>query len=136
MPSFVLDVIDTVSNSSILKFTFSSANKLNQVWANKPGQTKSVSRLLCPDLEHKSSTRALDLFLSWAVSPVRLQVCSVILISVSRLLRQVYLGLPCFLFSCKFQTRAYKVMFVAGLRSVCPVHLHYLSIIISLLWVG
>lgn len=52
------------------------------------------------------STKALYLFLSWAVSFILLQV---------------FPGLPCFLFSLRFQVRPCLVMFVTGFCNVCPI---------------
>ena len=46
--------------------------------------------------------------------------------SASRSRRQVFLGLPRFLFPCGFQVRARLVVLQPGFLSVCPIHPHCL----------
>ena len=63
-------------------------------------------------------------------SPARLSSCfhvwPSLLVLASRSRRQVFLGLPRFLFPCGFQVRARLVVLKPGFLSVCPTHPHRL----------
>ena len=71
-------------------------------------------------------TRPLHSFLSWAIFFTSPQIFSLLFTPSSRIRLQVGRGLPLFLFSCGFQSRAFFGMLLFSLRSVCPTHLNLL----------
>ena len=76
--------------------------------------------------EQKPSTTPRQHPLSWALFSSSRQVCPVFLVSASRSRRQVFLGLPLFLFPCGFQVGVCLVMLENGFRSVWPIRPHFL----------
>ncbi len=53
-------------------------------------------------------------------------LCPILLTSSSQHLRQVFLGLPVFLFPCGFHCSALLVMFPDPFLNVCPIQIHFL----------
>ncbi|XP_039517805.1 uncharacterized protein LOC120471939 [Pimephales promelas] len=81
---------------------------------------------LPPNFGHRPRTRALQSSRSWANFSSCPHVWPDLFTSASRSRRQLFLGLPLFLFPCGFQKRACLTMLDAGLRRVWPTHLQRL----------
>ena len=80
--------------------------------------------LLLP--EYRPPITTLQSPLSWAILSSCFHVYPVLLMSFSSSRRQVFRGLPLFLWPWGFQFRAWRPMQLGGLRSVWPSHLHLL----------
>ena len=80
--------------------------------------------LLLP--EHRPPITTLHSPLSWAILSSCFHVCPVLLMSFSSSRRQVFRGLPLFLWPWWFQFRAWWPMLLGGLHSIWPSQLHLL----------
>ena len=82
---------------------------------------------------HKASTRSFHLLLSWAALSKNPQVHPCCFISVSTVLLQVSFGLPLPLRPSGVQRSATLAIAVGGRRRTCPIHLHLLLFISSVI---
>ena len=79
---------------------------------------------LLPRLGHRPPTRVLQSSLFCVLLSSCFQVCPILFMSSARSRRQVLRGRPLDLFPWGFHVSACLVMLEAGLRRVCPIHLH------------
>src|SRR5579871_5664101 len=71
----------------------------------------------------------LHLTLSFDILSMSFHVCFLSAKSIMTSLLHVFLSLPCFLFPCGFHVIACRAILFSGFLSLCPIHLHFLSLI-------
>jgi len=82
---------------------------------------------------HRSSTTFRQLGRSWALVFASFQDGDMVLSSLSSVLFYVRTVFHCLLLPCGFQSRDWRTMLFGSLRRVCPIHRHFLFLMVSVM---